>query len=90
MGITSPISSPTFTLLFEHPAGTGNLPLFHFDAYRLADEMEWCDAGFMDYFDSNGVIIIEWAAKIKNILPPTTKWLYITTDPAQPIKGFLD
>ncbi|HHU52656.1 MAG TPA: tRNA (adenosine(37)-N6)-threonylcarbamoyltransferase complex ATPase subunit type 1 TsaE [Clostridiaceae bacterium] len=84
LGITSPISSPTFTLLFEHPAGTGNLPLFHFDAYRLTDEMEWYDAGFMDYFDNQGVVIIEWASKIKNVLPPTAKWLYITTDLVKP------
>lgn len=84
LGISSPVSSPTFTLLFEHPAGTGNLPLFHFDAYRLKDEIEWYDAGFMDYFDNQGVVIIEWAAKIKNVLPQTAKWLYITTDLAQP------
>ncbi|NLJ70421.1 MAG: tRNA (adenosine(37)-N6)-threonylcarbamoyltransferase complex ATPase subunit type 1 TsaE [Clostridiaceae bacterium] len=84
LGITSPISSPTFTLLFEHPAGTKNLPLFHFDAYRIADEAEWYDAGFMEYFDNQGVVIIEWADKIKNVLPQTAKWLYITTDIAQP------
>lgn len=69
LGIKSPVSSPTFTLLFEHQAGTRGLALYHFDAYRLSDEAEWYDAGFMEYLDNGGVSIIEWADRIEAVLP---------------------
>lgn len=77
LGINSPVSSPTFTLLYEHPAGGKNLSLYHFDAYRLEDEWEWYDAGFMEYLNNDGVSIIEWADKIQNVLPKHSIWLKI-------------
>ncbi len=84
LGIKTPVSSPTFTLLFEHPAGERNLPLFHFDAYRLNDEYEWYDAGFMEYLDAGGVTIIEWAERIRKVLPDRTIWLELEKDEANP------
>ena len=78
--IKTPISSPTFTLLFEHTKSERNIPLYHFDAYRLTDENEWYDAGFMDYLDNNGVSIIEWADRIKTVLPARTIWLSLKSD----------
>ena len=83
LGIKTHISSPTFTLLFEHPAGTRNIPLYHFDAYRLEDKMEWYDAGFMEYLDGQGVTVIEWADKLEDILPKETIHLLIEGQPDQ-------
>jgi len=67
LGITEPVSSPTFTILQEYRKG--RLPFYHFDVYRIGniDEME--EIGYDDYFFGNGVCLIEWADLIEKILP---------------------
>src|SRR5699024_131392 len=45
----------------------GNLPLYHMDAYRLEYSEE--DIGFDEYFEAEGVSIIEWASFISDFLP---------------------
>ncbi len=67
MGISDSITSPTFTLVQEY---YGKVPLFHFDPYRLKDPEEMFGLGFDEYFERHGVIIIEWADKISELLPP--------------------
>lgn len=64
MGISENITSPTYTIIKEY---NGELPLFHMDVYRLDGETE--GVGIEDYFSKNGVVIIEWASMIKDILP---------------------
>ena len=49
------LSSPTFTIVQEYPTVP---PLFHFDAYRLADEDELYAMGFEDYLDRSGLMTI--------------------------------
>ncbi len=80
LGIQTAVSSPTFTLLFEHTDSLKNIPMYHFDAYRLHDIFEWYDAGFPEYFDADGVCIIEWANRIQEVLPERSIWLKITLD----------
>lgn len=63
MGIKRNVNSPTFTIIKEY---AGRLPLFHMDVYRLDGEE---DLGFDEYFDSEGVTVIEWAERIKDRLP---------------------
>lgn len=65
MGIEAPIVSPTFTILnyYEH-----DIPLQHFDFYRLEEEYELDDLGFDDYLPS-GVTVIEWSEKFPDRLP---------------------
>ena len=60
------LSSPTFTIVQEYPTDP---PLFHFDAYRLADEDELYAMGFEDYLDRGGLILMEWADRIPAALP---------------------
>ena len=60
------LSSPTFTIVQEYP--TAPL-LFHFDAYRLADEDELYAMGFEDYLDRGGLILMEWADRVPDALP---------------------
>lgn len=67
LGITEPISSPTFTIVQEYEQG--ELPLYHFDVYRIEDIEEMEEIGYEDYFYGNGVCLIEWAVRIKELLP---------------------
>lgn len=77
LGIQTAVSSPTFTLLFEHVDSLRKIPMYHFDAYRLHDIFEWYDAGFMEYLEAGGVCVIEWADRIREVLPERTIWLKI-------------
>lgn len=65
LGITENITSPTFNIVKEYESG--EMLLNHMDVYRLEDS----DAtiGFNDYFQSEGITIIEWADLIKDKLP---------------------
>lgn len=68
LGIQEQIVSPTFTLIQEYQGG--RLPFYHMDMYRLETEQEFMQLGLEDYFNSNGVIVIEWAERLGHLLPP--------------------
>lgn len=67
LGLAADIHSPTFTLIHEHP---GAVPLYHVDLYRLSSEEEIETLGLEEYIYSDGVTIIEWADRMKSLLPP--------------------
>lgn len=60
-------SSPTFTIVNEHNL-TKDLNLYHFDVYRLESSDEFLAIGGDEYF-SQGITLIEWGEKIKELLP---------------------
>lgn len=60
------INSPTFVLIKEY---SGKIPLYHLDLYRLDDLREIENLAIEEYIYGNGVTVIEWAEKIKPILP---------------------
>lgn len=64
LGVRRNVSSPTFTIIKEYQ---GRIPLYHMDVYRLQDASE--DLGFDEYFEGDGVTIIEWAHLIEDQLP---------------------
>ena len=66
MGISQPVNSPTFSLIHEYP---GRIPLFHCDPYRLNSPDDLYDLGFEEYFERGGVVIVEWANLVEDLLP---------------------
>jgi len=74
LGVEEPVTSPTFTLINEY---RGRIPLFHMDAYRLEGSGDVEDLGYEEYFYGDGVTLLEWAGKIKNILPGERLDIYI-------------
>ena len=65
LGIEESITSPTYIIIKEYP--DGEMPLYHMDVYRLDGNYE--GVGIEDYFNKGGVVIIEWAKTISDILP---------------------
>jgi tRNA threonylcarbamoyladenosine biosynthesis protein TsaE len=66
LGIAEEITSPTFTLLEEYQ---GNVPFYHFDLYRIDDPRELEMLFFEEYWEGNGVSVIEWASRAGDRLP---------------------
>ena len=65
LGIKETITSPTFTIVKEYL--DGEAPLYHMDVYRLDNANN--EIGFSDYFNKEGISIIEWADMIEDKLP---------------------
>lgn len=61
------IISPTFVLMREHD---GKIPLYHMDAYRIGSPEELLEVGLTEYFQRDGIAVIEWGEKIRGIAPP--------------------
>lgn len=77
LGVTEYVTSPTFTIIKEY---NGILKLYHMDAYRLESEDDMYDLGYDEYIYSDGVCIIEWPSKIKNLIPEDSIKIIINTD----------
>lgn len=67
LGLTDEVSSPTFALVHEYTKG--NIPLYHFDMYRISDLDSLYSTGFYDYLDLDGVLLIEWSENVEAFLP---------------------
>ena len=62
LGITDPVTSPTYTIVNEYLSGC--LPLFHFDMYRLHSADDLFDIGWDDYLERGGVCAVEWSENV--------------------------
>ena len=65
LGIEEVITSPTFTIIKEYL--DGEMPLYHMDVYRL--DGDTTGVGIEDYYTKGGIVVIEWANTIKDVLP---------------------
>lgn len=72
LNICRTINSPTFTIIKEYE---GRLPLYHMDVYRVTDGAE--DFGFEEYFEGDGITVIEWAHLIEDQLPDEKLAIYL-------------
>jgi tRNA threonylcarbamoyladenosine biosynthesis protein TsaE len=79
LGIGGYITSPTFTIVNEYE---GDLPLYHFDVYRIGDQGEMFETGYDEYVSGEGITVIEWAELIRDILPADRIEVFIEKDHA--------
>jgi tRNA threonylcarbamoyladenosine biosynthesis protein TsaE len=73
-GAKHTLTSPTFTLVHEHRRADGQR-LYHLDCYRLQGVDDVDSIGFDDLLDSEGVLLIEWAERIRDALPDKHLWV---------------
>lgn len=67
------VTSPTFVLVHEYSGG--RLPVYHFDFYRLENRDSILRLGFDDYIFGDGVCLIEWADRYRDLIPTNARWL---------------
>jgi len=77
MGVKGTISSPTFSIINQYTAATGN-SIYHIDLYRLKDENEAINAGVEDCLYSGNTCLVEWPEKAPGIFPEDTLHIQIT------------
>ena len=78
LGITEPVSSPTFTIVQVYEEG--RMPFYHFDVYRIGDPEEMDEIGYEDYFYGQGICLVEWANLIGELMPEDTIHITIEKD----------
>lgn len=81
LGVEDNVSSPTFSIVneYKYPQGT----VYHFDFYRLKNQLEALDIGLEEYFDSGEYCLIEWPEKIPDLLPENYLKILLEVQPDQ-------
>ena len=67
------VTSPTFTLINEYDA---KIKVFHIDFYRDSNLSRWNTIGIEEILNSNGIVLIEWADLLFELLPDNMKKIY--------------
>ncbi len=71
LGVSQPVTSPTFTIVNEYEGG--RCPLFHFDLYRLEDGDALFDIGWEDYLSRGGICAVEWSERAMDMMEPCVR-----------------
>ena len=69
LGVTDPVTSPTYTLANEYDTAGARCPLIHIDAYRLPEGDDLSSIGWDHMTDGTAIIVIEWAERVRGVLP---------------------
>jgi len=78
LGISTPITSPTFIIVHEYALPGRQYRLFHVDLYRIEGSQEASATGLEDYFFGDGICVIEWADRVVDILPHDRLWIRLS------------
>ena len=78
LGVKDDVVSPTFTIIQEYT--DGNIPMYHFDVYRIGHSDEMYDIGYEEYFYGDGVCLIEWSSRVEELLPEESIHINIEKD----------
>lgn len=78
LGVTRAVTSPTFTLINEY---AGAVRLYHVDLYRISGAAEALALGLDEVVHGDGITAIEWAERVKELLPPST--IHIEMEPGE-------
>ena len=76
LGVNEHVASPTFTIVNEY--NVGGLHVCHFDFYRLKSLEELREIGFEEYIYSDGICLIEWADRVRELLSPNRYDVHLT------------
>ena len=79
LGVQESVTSPTYTIVNEYTSG--NMPLFHFDMYRLHSADDLFDIGWEDYLERGGVCAVEWSEQVPGALPEDAVHVVIQRHP---------
>ena len=79
LNVEESTNSPTFSIVNEYLSVEG-ASIYHFDFYRIEEEIEVFDLGYEDYFYSGNYCFIEWPEKIPNLLPGNAVKVTIVQD----------
>lgn len=71
------IRSPSFSLVHQY---MGRLPAYHLDVYRLDSVRDMDDLDYEEYFYGEGVTVVEWAERIKGVLPRELLWVVLAIE----------
>lgn len=82
LGSLDTVSSPTFSLVNEYHTTNGE-KIYHFDFYRINNEIEALDIGVEEYFYSNCWCLVEWPNKVENLVPLNSVTVTITSSSDQ-------
>ncbi|WP_430597578.1 tRNA (adenosine(37)-N6)-threonylcarbamoyltransferase complex ATPase subunit type 1 TsaE [Enterococcus sp. AZ177] len=77
LGIDQMIKSPTYTIIREYQQG--RMPLYHMDVYRIENGAD--DLGLDEYFEGDGLSVVEWGKLLGEFLPTDYLDITITKDP---------
>lgn len=67
------VSSPTYAIMNSYP---GDMPVYHFDFYRLAGDDDIVELGFEEFFYGDGICVAEWSERLVEMLPDDTLTLH--------------
>ena len=76
IGVTGPMSSPTFSIINEYEGLNGSI--YHIDLYRCKSEEEVIKAGVEECLHSGNLCFVEWPSLAEEILPPTALNIFIS------------